>query len=158
MTAAGGCGGGGDEPSTETTSAFQREQQRAEAEAPKGASPVLRAIYRQFPKPEPDPQVKGSAKAIKAGEKACDGRTPLEVREEFVDESNLLEAQAEAVAELPKYEKQEAMNESFPAGQLAALVYERSLPEDKLAQFGYQGCVHSLAKGLEQRLAPESGG
>ncbi len=156
--AAGGCGGGGDEPSTETTSAFQREAERAEAEAPKGASQVLRAIYRQFPKPEPSPQLKGSAKAIETGEKACNGKTPLEVREEFIDESNLLEAQAEAVAELPKYEKQEATNGSFAAGQLAALVYERSLPEDKLAIFGYQGCVYSLARGVERRLAPESGG
>jgi hypothetical protein len=153
-----GCGGGGEGSTTETTSAIQRQEERAEAEAPKGSSPVLRAIYRQFPKPQPDPQVKGSGKAIKAGEKACRGMTPLEVREAFIGESNLLEPQAEMVAELPKFEKQEAENGSFPAGQLAALVYERSLPEDKLAQFGYQGCVYSLAKGAERRLAPEGSG
>jgi hypothetical protein len=119
---------------------------------------VLVAIYRQFPPPQPDPQIKGSGKAIKKGEEACKGKTPLEVREEFIAESDLLEPQAEVVEELPKYEKTVAENASFAAGQLGALVYERSLPEDELAQFGYQGCVYSLAKVVEQKLAPGGGG
>ena len=97
--------------------------------------------------------MKGSAKAIKAGEKACKGKMPLEVKEEFSGESDLLEDQAKMVAELPEYEKRSAQDSSFVAGQLAALVYERSLPEDEFALYGYQGCVYSLAKVLEKRIA-----
>jgi hypothetical protein len=119
---------------------------------------VLVAIYRQFPPPQPDPDIKGSGKAISRGEEACKGKTPMEVKEEFIAESDLLTAQAEIVAELPKYEKTVADNASFAAGQLGALVYERSLSEDKLAQFGYQGCVYSLAKVVERELAPNGGG
>jgi hypothetical protein len=156
-TAAAGCGAGS-KATTETVSAYQRQQERAEAEAPKGASPVLLAVYRQFPKPKPDPKIKGSGKAIEKGEKACKGKTPLEVKEEFISQSNLLPAQAEIVAELPKYEKAIAKNAGFAAGQLGALVYEKTLPEDKRAAFGYQGCVYSLAKEVERRLAPGKGG
>jgi hypothetical protein len=148
-----GCGGGSSTP-TETTGALQREAERAEAQAPKGASQALRAIYRQFPKPQPDGTVKGSAKAVKAGERACKGKTPLEVREEFIGESKLLEEQAKMVAELPKFERALARSSSFVAGQLGALVYERTL-DPRIAHFGYEGCVYSLAKAAERKLAPQ---
>jgi hypothetical protein len=147
-----GCGGG-DSTTTTVTSAFRKAQERAEAEAPKGASPLLRKIYGQFPPPKPDPKVKGSGKAIKAGERACKGKTPLEVREEFIEESDLLEDQAKMVAELEKFEGASNQTSSFVAGQLGALVYERSLPEG-IARYGYQGCVYSLAQVLEGQLAP----
>ena len=114
---------------------------------------MLQQIYRQFPKPKPNPAVKRSAKAIKAGERACRGKTPLQVREEFIGGSDLLDAQAELVAQIPKYEKTAASNGAFVSGQLGALVYERTLP-DKLARYGYQGCVYSLARVIERKLAP----
>jgi hypothetical protein len=153
-----GCGDGDDDGSadsamTTTKSHHEKEEERAEAEAPKGASPVLRQIYRQFPPPKPDPAVKQSAQAIRAGERACSGKTPLQVREEFIEESDLLEPQAEMVAELPKLEKSAARNGAFITGQLGALVYERTLDE-RIARYGYQGCVYSLARVIEDRLAP----
>jgi hypothetical protein len=155
VLAAAGCGdgGGGDQTVATTESPVQKEEERAEAEAPKGASPVLRQIYRQFPPPQPDPAVKGSAEAIQAGERACRGKTPLEVREEFIAESDLLEPQAELVAELPKLERSAATNGAFVTGQLGALVYERTLPE-RVASYGYQGCVYSLALVIKRKLAP----
>jgi hypothetical protein len=148
-----GCGGGGDSTATTVTSAFRKAQERAEAAAPKGASPLLREIYGQFPPPKPDPKVKGSGKAIEAGERACKGKTPLEVREAYVEESDLLADQAKMVGELEKYEGTSKQTASFVAGQLGALVYERTLPEG-IARYGYQGCVYSLARGLEHSLAP----
>jgi len=157
LLAATGCGNGGDdhtrgsgEPAT--AGSFQQEEKRAEAEAPKGASPVLREIYRQFPPPRPDPAVKQSAEAIRAGERACRGKTPLEVKEEFIDDSDLLESQEKAVAELPKLEESAATNAAFITGQLGALVYERTLPE-RVARFGYQGCVYSLSLVIKRQLA-----
>ena len=92
-----------------------RPKQR-EAEALEGASPLVRAIYRQFPPPRPNPKVKASAEALAAGEKACAGKTPIEVCEEFLPVSDL---------------------SGF--GQLAASVYERSLPQTKPALCGCGG-------------------
>jgi hypothetical protein len=153
VSAAAGCGGGDDDGGAATTeSPVQKEEERAEAEAPKGASPVLRQIYRQFPPPKPDPAVRQSAGAIRAGERACRGKTPLEVREEFIGDSDLLEPQAELVAELPKLERSAAENGAFITGQLGALVYERTLPE-RVARYGYQGCVYSLSLVIKRRLA-----
>jgi hypothetical protein len=146
-----GCGGGSS--SEESVVTTVPTNPRAET-PPKGASLVLREIYRQFPPPEANPEVKGSAKAIKKGEKACKGKTSLEVREEFIGESELLDDQAKMVAELPKFEKTAAKNSSFVAGQLGALVYEGTLPKNAIAGYGYQGCVYQLAKGVEKRLAP----
>lgn len=117
---------------------------------------MLRQIYRQFPRPKPDPAVKRSAAVIRAGEEACRGKTPLEVREEFIDESDLLEPQAEMVAELPKLEKSADENGAFVTGQLGALVYERTLPE-KVARYGYLGCIYSLSLVIKRDLAPKAG-
>jgi hypothetical protein len=155
LALAGGCGDGDSESGNPTgQGAAQREEQLAEP-PPKGASLLLRQIYQQFQPPQPDPRMKErSAKVIKAGERACKGKTPLEVREEFIAESDLSEDQAEAVSELEKYEENPSPN--FVAGQLGALVYENALPE-KVARYGYQGCVYSLSLGLKRELAPRGG-
>jgi hypothetical protein len=75
------------------------------------------------------------------------------VREEFITESDLLEAQEESVAELPELEGSSATNAAFVTGQLGALVYERTLPE-RVARYGYQGCVYSLSLVIKRKLAP----
>jgi len=151
-----GVGGCGDEDSEAPNSATQDARADSLAEPPpKGASPLLREIYRQFQPPQPDPRMRrSSAKAIRAGERACKGKTPLQVREEFIADSDLGDDQAKVVAQLRKYEKDPSAN--FVAGQLGALVYEGSLPE-KIARYGYQGCVYSLAQVLKRRLAPDRG-
>lgn len=133
-----------------------RAQARAaEAKAPKGASPTLRAIYRQFRPPAPDPEARGSAAAIKAGERACAHKTPLEVKEELYAAArpHLSPEQAKMIGGIDHYERTAPHDQSFVAGQLAADVYEATLAAP-VAQFGYQGCVYSLARGLEGRLAP----
>jgi hypothetical protein len=148
---AGGCGGEDSESEGSAANATPREEPLAEP-APKGASPLLEEIYRQFQPPEPDPRMRGkSSRAIKAGERACRGKTPLEIREEFIAEADLTEDQAEVVSELQKYERNPSPN--FVAGQLGALVYESALPEG-IARYGYQGCVYSLSLGLKRQLAP----
>ena len=142
-----GCGGG---DANQPTTVSEREQLEALAEPPpKHASPLLKSIYREFQPPKPDPEVKVSAKAIKAGERECKGKTPLEVREEFIGESELSEDQAEVVNELERYEKNPSP--SYPAGQLGALVYEKTLPE-ATANYGFQGCVYSLSLRVKREL------
>lgn len=134
-------------------------EKQAEGEAPKGASTTLVEIYRQFPKPKPNPAVKGSAEALKAGEAACRDKTPLEVRESFyayaVEEGSLEPDSPEAklIARLPSYEAKASKDAAFVAGQLAADTYQATLPE-AIGQFGYQGCVYALARGLKRELAP----
>jgi hypothetical protein len=157
-----GCGSGGDKTTSTST---QVEVPRtapggaAEREAPKGASPVLREIYRQFPKPQPEPGDRASARAIHAGEQACKGLTPMEVKRKFyakaTEEGNLVPNSSEGkmIAELPKYAKQSAKSSAFVAGQLAADIYEATLPEAQ-APAGYQGCVYSLALRLKHELGP----
>ena len=100
--------------------------------------------------------MKGSAAAIKAGERTCKGKTPLEVAEEFAGESKLSAEQSKMVAKLPEFEKTSSQSTDFVAGQLGALVYEATLSEP-IATYGYQGCVYSLARRLERRLAPHKG-
>jgi len=134
--------------------AAEADKRAAEAEAPKGASPTLRAIYVNFQKPQPDPASKGSGKAIVAGESACHGKKPQEVVEELLPaaRTNLSPEQEAMIAKIGSYEARASSDADFVAGQLAGDVYQASL-QTKLAQFGYQGCVYALAKQLEQRLA-----
>jgi hypothetical protein len=124
--------------------------------APKGASPIEREIYRQFPPPRPDPSVSKSANVIRAGEGACRDKSPLEVKEEFyaVASSKLLPAQKQMIAEIGYWAKRSKRDEGFTAGQLAADVYQATLPE-AVNRFGYQGCVYSLAQRLKHELARE---
>jgi hypothetical protein len=148
-----GCGSGGS--SSDTASPDVQSPKLTPAQrAPKGASTVEREIYRQFPPPKPNPEVKGSAKAIAAGEKACRGRSPVEVKEEFFAEasSRLNPGQETMIEEIGRYEKLSGTETSFTAGQLAAGTYEATLPE-AVAIYGYQGCVYSLARGLKHELA-----
>ena len=60
------------------------------------------------------------------------------------------EEQEKMVSELQKFEKQVTI--SFVAGQLAAGVYEATLPEKK-AMAGYRGCVYELALQVRRELA-----
>jgi hypothetical protein len=143
-----GCGTGG--PSTQGTVALPPIRG---PKPPKGASPLLRQAYRNFQPPLADPEVKGSAKAIKAGEAACKGKTPLEAKEEFISRSDLSAAQRESLQAIEAAEAHPSAD--FVAGQLAALAYEGTL-EGALAQYGYRGCVYALAEGLKGELAKNS--
>ena len=60
------------------------------------------------------------------------------------------------IAELPKFESQAAPVRDFAAGQLAAGVYEATLPEKQMVA-GYQGCVYELALQLRRELAKKQG-
>ena len=122
--------------------------------APKGASPIEREIYRQFPPPKPDPSVPKSATVIRAGEKACRGKSPLEVKEEFYVEasSQLLPAQKQMIAEIGHWAKQSKRDEGFTAGQLAADVYQAPCLKQSTGS-GTRAASYSLAQGLKHELA-----
>ncbi len=141
------CGGGGDSSSSSATA--QPTTTIRGPQPPQNASPLERQIYRAFQPPRPDPELKGSAKAIEAGEAACKGKTPLEVKRRFISQSDLSAAQRQALAQIDRGEEQ--LSADFVAGQLAALVYQQTL-EEPLAEYGYRGCVYALARGLERRL------
>jgi hypothetical protein len=97
-----------------------------------------------------------TAKAIRAGERACRGKRPIEVREEFLSKSSLLGEQEKAVkTELREAERHPSGD--FVAGQLAALVYEGTLP-DKTAVYGYAGCVYALSQVYKRQLEREERG
>ena len=119
-------------------------------EPPPGASPLLRALYRNFQPPLADPGVRGSAKAIKAGIRACEGQTPVEVKRRFIGDSELSASQRQALAQLRQAEANPTAE--FVAGQLAALVYEGTLEKGQLPEYGYRGCIYGLAKGLKGEL------
>jgi hypothetical protein len=97
--------------------------------------------------------VAGSAEAIAAGEQACADKTPAEVRDEFLPRGNTGEFQHELAERIPDYEKNPSF--SFPAGQIAASIYENSLPSTKVAPYGFVGCVYSLSRVLKAELAPK---
>jgi hypothetical protein len=150
-----GCGSGGS--SSDTTSPEVQSPKLTPAQrAPKGASTLEREIYRQFPPPKPNPEARGSARALAAGEKACRGRSPVEIKEEFFAEasSRLNSSQEKMINEIGRYEKRSRTEPGFTAGQLAAGAYEATLSE-AVAIYGYQGCVYALAKGLKHELARE---
>jgi len=156
VAVAAGCGGGSASSQAQPSTSPTARGGPAESEAPKGASPLLREIYRQFPKPRPSTEAKGSAKAARAGERACAGKTPLQVREEFAAKAKLSAEQEKTVAQLPAFEKSSTKSADYVAGQVGALVYESTLSA-KAASPGYQGCVYSLARGLERKLASSKG-
>lgn len=86
----------------------------------------------------------------------------MQIREAFyakATEEGTLEsdsAEARMIRKLPSYEANAARDSAYAAGQLGADTYEATLPE-AIAQYGYRGCVYSLARGLEHRLAPDKG-
>lgn len=115
-------------------------------------APLSEQLARTFPVPKATPgSPPGSAAAIEAGRDACRGKSPVQVREEFIAAADLPEEQGSMVAELAKYENQPP-TVSFVAGQIGAGVYEATLPVKKAAA-GYQGCVYELALQLRRELA-----
>ncbi len=96
--------------------------------------------------------MKGSAKAIEAGERACKGKTPGQVKAQFLAaaRANLSAEQLRAIERIADYEAHGAKDPSFAAGQLGAVVYAASRPA-AANQFAYQGCVYALARELEGR-------
>jgi hypothetical protein len=124
---------------------------------PKGASPFVRELYRQFPPPDADPRVRGSEAAVGEGERACAGKTPLEVKETYfpiaVERGRLDPESPEGrtIEEIESFEKRVTEEPSFPAGQLAAAAYKETRPL-RLATYGARGCIYALAKELERRL------
>ena len=143
------CGGGDETTSTEEVASSVNV-------LPPNA-PQTKVIAKQFPVPEPETEGDSAeAKAIAAGRKACKGKTPTQVRDEFeaaaAAEAGLNEGQEEMLAELDKFEKQARTSPDFAAGQLAAGVYEASLPESE-RMGGYRGCVYELAVQLRRELA-----
>jgi len=150
------CGGGGDSGSSSSSVSENAEgTTTSSATANKGpasskaASSLGRQIHRTFPPPQADPEVEGSAEAIADGEAACEGKTPAQVKDEFLDESDLSSAQRQALSQIERAEAHPSGD--FAAGQLAALVYEGTL-EGTVAEYGYRGCVYALALGVEGRL------
>jgi hypothetical protein len=154
LLAPAGCGSG--DSSTASLTVAAKSPREAEAQAPKGASPTLRGVYRAFQKPRTEAMEPDAVDAVEAGEAACRGKTPIAVKEEFYAEAEeyLEPQQAEMIGQLAKFEAREKSDQSFVAGQLAADVYAATLGEEE-AQAGYQGCIYALARGLEQRLAPK---
>jgi hypothetical protein len=152
------CGGGGGESTGSTGQSSPPAATRAEKPLPPNA-PMTEVLARNFPPPKPNPDAPpGSRAAIAAGRKACKGKTPVQVREEFIGkakESGLLNpGQEKMIGEIDHFESQASHSPDFVAGQLAAGVYEATLPE-KLRVAGYQGCVYELAQKLIRELKGE---
>jgi len=151
--------GNGSSGSTEQSEASAQQQGGAgggQKPLPPGA-PISKVLARQFPKPKPAPGAPpGSRAAIDAGRRACRGKTPVEVREEFLAKAEasgqLNSGQEKMIAEITHFESQAAHSPDFVAGQLASGVYEATLPEN-LRIAGYQGCVYELARQLEKEIA-----
>jgi hypothetical protein len=126
-----------------------------EPQIPPGTSPAnarqIETITERFPPPKG--KTAKEQKAIEAGEAACQGKTPVEVREEFYPqaEAQFDQAQKTMIAQLESYERKADRDLSYAAGQLGAAVYEKSLTEEERSG-GFQGCVFVLARGLVGRL------
>jgi hypothetical protein len=147
------CGG-----SSETSSTAAPSTVKSPGTGINPKQPVSKQLASVFPVPKPPPGAPSTyAAAIEAGRHACRGKKPLQVREEFLDEAAGLDpGQEKMINELPKYEAQAGGSPNFAAGQLAAGVYEATLPEkEKLA--GYQGCVYELALQLRRELTKKQG-
>jgi hypothetical protein len=161
----GGCGSSGGKTPAEERAAHRAEMSgsgRTSANShlnspPKGAPIVVKELYREFPPPQAASTVKGSAAAIRAGERACAGKSPVQVKERYLPialERGTIEAgssQAKMIAEIDRYAKHVKTEPSFTAGQLAAGAYQATLAR-RLQTAGYQGCIYSLAKQLESQL------
>ena len=97
---------------------------------------------------------RGGAQGLQGQDADC------EVREEFIGaaeaEAGLNEGQKQMVGEHRQVRKAGGKSPNFAAGQLAAGVYEATLPE-KQRIAGYQGCVYELALQLRRELAKKKG-
>jgi hypothetical protein len=155
LTACGGDGSGSGGQGTDSSSA------QAEQPALNPSAPITEQLAVTFPKPKVEAgSPPGTAEAINAGRKACKGKTPVEVRDEFLSAAEagagLDDGQKEMVGEIGKYEQQGSHSPNFAAGQLAAGVYEATLPEKQWIA-GYQGCVYELALQLRRELSKKKG-
>ena len=108
-----------------------------------------------FPKPRPTAGAPPKAESfIEAGQKACRGKTPAQVAGKYMPQARAADAvspeQEELVDQLGSYESNPTSD--FAAGQIAAGIYEATLPELQ-QRSGYQGCVYELALQLRQELA-----
>ncbi len=152
-----GCGG---DSGTEGTDAGQASSGAGSKPAQKplpADAPIGKVLARSFPKPRPLPQSPPQAeKWIRAGERACKGKSPSQVIDEFMPaaeaQTTFTKDQKQMIGEIAHYEKQASDSPDFAAGQLAAGVYERSLPEVQ-GRSGYQGCVYQLALQLRSELS-----
>jgi predicted outer membrane protein len=148
------CGGGSD--SSQTTSTATATTAGSPSLDP--TAPITKQLAAVFPVPKAPPGSPSTVTtAIEAGRKACRGKTPLQVREEFIDSAQgLSKDQEKMIAQLQKFESQASTSPDFAAGQLAAGVYEATLPESQKVA-GYQGCVYELALQLRRELAKKQG-
>jgi hypothetical protein len=147
------CGGGSDSGQTTAPAATT-----GGSPALNPTAPITKQLAAVFPVPKAPPGSPSTVTAaIEAGRKACRGKTPLQVREEFLESAQGLgEDQEKMIAQLPKFESQAGTSPNFAAGQLAAGVYEATLPEKQMVA-GYQGCVYELALQLRRELAKKQG-
>jgi hypothetical protein len=147
---------GGDSDSGQTAGSGSSTVQNATPPIDPSA-PMSEQLARTFPVPKAEAgSLPGTAAAIEAGRTACKGKTPLQVREEFIEAAQgLSDAQEAMIDELPKFESQ-GLSPNFVAGQLAAGVYEATLPEKKMVA-GYRGCVYELALQVRRELAKKQG-
>ncbi len=154
LTACGGDGSGSEQSGTDASTAqpgkvaFQ-------------AKPITKQLAIVFPKPKVEAgSPPGTAKAIEAGRRACRGKTPTEVRDEFLADAEAAggfsEGQKEMIGEIGKFEEQASHSPNFAAGQLAAGVYEATLPEEQM-NAGFRGCIYELALQLRRELASQKG-
>ncbi len=119
------------------------------------SAPAANDLRKSFPEPKPASGAnQRSAEAIETGRSACEGKTPIQVKDEAYAEakSSLDEGQRRLVGELPDYEAEAEGDPDFVAGQIAATVYAATLPE-AVRPLGFQGCVYELARTLEGELA-----
>jgi hypothetical protein len=166
--AAGGCGGGdsgddggpspGAEHKVETSGGGRTHRGSPANPPPKGSTPFVRELYRQFPPPQANPKVRGAVAAVRSGERDCAGKTPTEVKETYFPvavEMGRLDPdspEGRTIEEIGRFESNVTEEPSFPAGQLATASYRETKPR-RLAAFYGRGCVYALAKALERRVS-----
>lgn len=156
-----GCGGNGDSDASTSSAAAGDGQGQNGAESgstqpnrpPQGAA----AIRENFPPPDTKGLPAGQVAAIRAGQKACEGKRPLQVRAEYLDEAtaggtlDLDSPEGELVSDPKRFRTLPGTTPDFPAGQLGADVYAATVPQ-AVAQSAYKGCVYELARVQARRL------
>jgi hypothetical protein len=140
---------GSDDSSSETTAPTGVEAEPAlDADAP-----LEKQLNQVFPPPEPTAGAPPKAEQfIAAGQDACKGMTPSQVIDQYLPQTgseDFSKSQEELIETIGKYEQDPTAD--FAAGQIAAGVYEATLPELQ-GRSGYQGCVYELAQQLRTEL------
>ncbi len=117
----------------------------------------VEALAQNFPPPDLTGLSLQAQAAVRAGQSACRGKTPKQVRDQYLDEAissggiDRESEQGEAVSDPSNFEFEPNEGPSFAAGQLAASVYAATLPPAK-ADLGFQGCVRELAVVQVRRM------